>query len=150
MRKGDELWPEYESYAFDQVEHAPYRKVLRELRMLSGQLYGQTKLETLLKWKAANLHYLVVEPGVLSDHELPMGWGLLVRKGDRLELQVRPEWSEIDEPTRLAFLHRVAIAGTKATNREQLIAYPAIDAERRGIALPKNALSEEPQPIAPL
>ncbi|MDB6155011.1 MAG: hypothetical protein JWL90_3464 [Chthoniobacteraceae bacterium] len=133
LRKGDELWPEYESYAFEQVEDAAYWKVLKELKMLSGQLHSQTKLDNLLKWKAANLHYRVVEPSVLNEHELPLGWGLLVRSGDRLTLQVRPEWHEIDEQTRLTFLHRVAIAGTKATNREQLITYPLIDAERRGI-----------------
>lgn len=133
LRHGDGLWPEYDSYAFDQSEHAPYHKVIQELGLLSRQLHGQTKLESLLKWQAANLHYLVVEPDVVAEHEIPLGWGLLVRSGGRLELVVRPEWREVSETTRLAFLHRLAAAGTKATNRAAGVDYLAIEGERRGI-----------------
>ena len=64
-----------------------------------------------------------------------MGWGLLVREGDRLELQTRPEWRDADEATRLTFLHRIAAAGSKATNREAGVDYLAIESERRGMNL---------------
>ena len=134
LRHGDGLWPEYDSYSLEQAEHAPYRKVLKELGTVSRQLHGETKMESLLKWQAANLHYLVVEPGLVETHEIPLGWGLLVRATGRLELLVRPEWREIEEATRLTFLHRVAAAGTRATNRELRVDYPAIENERRGIA----------------
>ena len=132
LRNGDGLWPEYETVAFDQAEHAPYRKVVKELTTLSRQLHGQTKMESLMKWQAANLHYLVVEPAVVEAHEIPAGWGMLVREGERLELRVRPEWREVDEPTRLTFLHRVAAGGSRATNREAGVDYLAIESERRG------------------
>ena len=132
LRNGDGLWPEYETVAFDRAEHAPYRKVVKELATLSRQLHGQTKMESLMKWQAANLHYLVVEPNVVEAHEIPAGWGMLVREGQRLELRVRPEWREVDEPTRLTFLHRIAAAGSKATNREEGVDYLAIESERRG------------------
>jgi hypothetical protein len=89
-------------------------------------------MESLMKWRAANLHYLVVEPEVVQEHEIPLGWGLLVRAEDRLELRVRPEWRDVDEATRLTFLHRIAAAGTKATNREAGVDYLAIETERRG------------------
>lgn len=127
LHHGDGLWPEYETAAFDQADHAPYRKVVKELTTLSRQLHGQTKMESLLKWQAANLHYLVVEP-----HEIPVGWGMLVREGQRLELLTRPEWCDLDEATRLTFLHRIAAAGSKATNREAGVNYLAIESERRG------------------
>ncbi len=133
LRHGDSLWPEYETYAFEQAEHAPYRKVLQELSTLSRQLHGQTKMETLLKWQAANLHYLVVEPDLVAPHEIPVGWGLLVRAADRLELSTLPEWREVGESTRLTFLHRLAAAGTKATNRAAGVDYPAIESERRNL-----------------
>ena len=132
LRNGDGLWPEYETVAFDQADHAPYRKVVKELATLSRQLHGQTKMESLMKWQAANLHYLVVEPGVVEPHEIPVGWGMLVREGQRLELRTRPEWRDVDEATRLTFLHRIAAAGSKATNREAGVDYLAIESERRG------------------
>lgn len=131
LRNGDGLWPEFETANYDGAEHAPYRKVLNELVTLSRQLHGQTKMESLMKWQAANLHYLVVEPDLVQAHELPIGWGLLVRTGEQLELCVRPEWREVDETTRLTFLHRLAAAGTKATNREAGVDYLAIDELRR-------------------
>ncbi len=139
LRQGDGLWPEYETVAFDQAEHAPYRKVVKELATLSRQLHGQTKMESLLKWQAANLHYLVVEPALVEPHEIPAGWGLLVREGQRLELQVRPEWREVGEATRLTFLHRLAAAGSKATNRAAGVDYLAIEGERRG-GVPMDAV----------
>ncbi len=82
--------------------------------------------------QAANLHYLVVEPALVEQHEIPAGWGMLVREGQRLELRVRPEWRDLDEATRLTFLHRIAAAGSKATNREAGVDYLAIEGERRG------------------
>ena len=136
LLKGDSLWPEYETAAFERSDHPPYLKVVKALATLSRQLHGQTKMENLFKWNAANLHYLVVESGLVADHEIPIGWGLLVRDGQRLDLRVRPELRDIPEETRLGFLHRVAAAGTKATNREAGANYAAIDAERRGILPP--------------
>ncbi|MDB6079315.1 MAG: hypothetical protein JWO82_3062 [Akkermansiaceae bacterium] len=133
LRNGDALWPEYESAAYERAEHPPYRKLVKTLATLSRQLQGQTKMENLFKWNAANLHYLVIEPGVAEDHETPPGWGLLVRSGRRLELRVLPELREVPEETRLGFLHRVAAAGTKAANREAGVAYAEIEAERRGM-----------------
>jgi hypothetical protein len=134
LRHGDSLWPEYESYSFEQAGHGPYQKVLKEIATLSRQLHGETKMESLLKWQAANLHYLVVEPDQVQTHEIPAGWGLLARAGGRLELLVRPEWRDAGESTRLTFLHRLAAAGTRATNRESRIDHLAIENERRGIA----------------
>jgi hypothetical protein len=133
LRNGDGLWPEYETAAFDHADHAPYRQVVKELATLSRQLHGQTKMESLMKWRAANLHYLVVEPTLVEAHEIPFGWGLLVREGLRLELLVRPEWRDVEEATRLTFLHRLAVAGTKATNREAGVDFLAIENERRGV-----------------
>lgn len=140
LRNGDGLWPEYETAAYERSDHPPYRKLVRTLATLSRQLHGQTKMENLFKWNAANLHYLVVEPGIVEEHEIPLGWGLLVRNGQRLELRVLPELRDgIPEEARLNFLHRVAAAGTKATNREAGVAYAAIDAERRGLELVEEA-----------
>jgi hypothetical protein len=137
LLKGDGLWPEYETAALERSDHPPYLKVVKSLATLSRQLHGQTKMENLYRWNAANLHYLVVEPGLVADHEIPVGWGLLVREESRLVLRVRPEMRTIPESSSLAFLQRVAAAGTKSTNREAGVNYASIEAERRGLAPPQ-------------
>lgn len=134
LHHGDGLWPEYHTFDFSGTEHAPYRKVIRELQTLGGQLHGQTKLHHLMQWQSANLHYLVVEPNLLKDYEMPIGWGLLARDGDRLLLRQPPEWRNVDESARLGFLHRLAVAGTKATNREAGVDYASIANERNGLS----------------
>lgn len=138
LLRGDALWPEYETAAYERSDHPPYLKLVKTLATLSRQLHGQTKMENLMKWNAANLHYLVVEPGTMALHELPTGWGLLVRDGSRLELVQRPELKQIPAEATLGFLHRVAAAGTKAVNREAGVDYPSIEAERRGIPPPPS------------
>ena len=64
---------------FERSDHPSYRKTVRSLATLSRQAHGETKMENLFKWNAANLHYLVVEPGLVRDHEVPPGWA--ARKG---------------------------------------------------------------------
>jgi hypothetical protein len=56
----------------------------------------------------ANLHYLVVEESLLEVHEVPLGWGLLVRRGTELELAGKPQWQEIGVEHQLVFLQRIA------------------------------------------
>ena len=143
LLRGDGLWPEYETADFGRSEDPQYQKIVRQLRSLGFQVHGQTKMEKLLKWKAGNLHYLVVEPGIIAKHEIPSGWGLLVRNGRKLEVERLPEFQEIPMEVRLAFLHRVAAAGSKSANRELGIRYEDIDAERRGIE-PEVPPAEEP------
>ena len=44
-----------------------------------------------------------------AGHELPGGWGLLLRRGDGLEVAVKPLIHEVSESKRLALFHRVAL-----------------------------------------
>lgn len=134
LLNGDGLWPEYETAAFDLATDIEYRKTLKALKTLRFQVHGQTKMENLMKWNAANLHYLVVEPRIIREHEVPSGWGVLVRNGNQLELQALPEFQTISDEGTLAFLHRLAAAGTKSSNREFGISYADIEVERRGLA----------------
>ncbi len=143
LLNGDGLWPEYESAAFARSDHPAYLILVKTFATLSRQLHGETKMENLFKWNAANLHYLVVEPDLVADHEISVGWGLLVREGNRLDLRLRPEFKEVKEITeegRLAFLHRVAAAGTKATNCDADVDYAAMEMERSGL-VPSNGIN---------
>jgi hypothetical protein len=147
LLNGDGLWPEYETAAFERTDDPHYRKTVRALKTLRFQFHGQTKMEKLMKWNAANLHYLVVESGIIADHEVPCGWGLLERNGDRLDVRILPEFKNVPEETRLSFLHRVAAAGTKAANREFGIRYQHIDAERKGMPYAEDPSEPYPPPV---
>lgn len=117
LRNGEELFPEFDSYRFELVGWEPYEKVLAEIRKLTARLHGQTKFARLLRWKAANLHYVVAEPEVARAHELPAGWGLLVRSEAVLEVAVPAIWQEATDQARWNLLLRIAMCGTRAVNR---------------------------------
>lgn len=116
IRNGDSLFPEYETLNFERPGYEDYQEVLEEIQRLSLQLHAKTKFEKLTKWRSANLHYVVAEPELFRIHELPAGWGLLLRAGDSLEPVIRPVFHEVDESQRLTLLHRIALAGTRAVN----------------------------------
>ena len=68
----------------------------------------KTKFDRLLSYGLANLHYLVVEERIVDPHEVPAGWGLLVRSGDGLHLATKPVWQNIGVEHQLVFLQRIA------------------------------------------
>ncbi len=122
IRNGDSLFPEYETFNFERPGYEPYQRVLADMRRLSRRLHANTKFEKLVKWRAANLSYVVSEQDLFATHELPADWGLLVREGDGLKLVQRPVFHEIEETQRLALLHRIAIAATRAAFKTTLSA----------------------------
>jgi hypothetical protein len=123
LRNGDALFAEYETYDFARSGDELYLRDLAQLRTAARQLHEQTKFEKLCQWQAANLHYVVTEPGLLREHELPHAWGLLLRQGDTLELATKPVWHEVSESARLTILQQIAAAGTRIVFRELGIGY---------------------------
>jgi hypothetical protein len=118
IRNGDSLFQEYETLNFERPGYERYEKIMREIRQHSGRLHHNTKFDRLAKYAAANLFYVVAEPEAISSHVLPSGWGLLERVGSELVLKVKPHWHEVAEEDRLDFLQRIAVAATRAVNRE--------------------------------
>jgi hypothetical protein len=117
LRHGDALFSEMEGCDFIRTGDECYLRLLSEIGRLTARLHSQTKFDDLLRWRAANLFYVVAEPGLFASHELPGGWGLLTRRGDAMELTVKPLWHEIGEPQRFTLLQRVAVAATRAATR---------------------------------
>jgi hypothetical protein len=118
IRNGDSLFQEYETLDFQRPGYERYDKIIREMRQLSARLHENTKFERLAKYAAANLFYVVAEPGLVAPPALPCGWGLLEREGEELVLKSKPHWHEVPEDDRLAFFQRIAMAATRAVNRE--------------------------------
>jgi hypothetical protein len=113
LRNGETLFPEYDSYDFARCGDELYLRDIAQLRTAARQLHEQTKFEKLREWQSANLHYIVAEEGLVRNHELPDGWGLLVRCGELLELRVKPLWHDPPESARLTMLQQIAAARIK-------------------------------------
>jgi hypothetical protein len=117
LRKGESLFAEYDAIDISRYEHKTYRKVMREIAILQARLYGKTKFDKVARYRCANLCYLVVEDGILQPHEVPLHWGLLVRRSEALTLERMPVWQDVPVPTRLDLLQRIAMTGTRRLHR---------------------------------
>ena len=104
----DSLFPEFDSYRLREHRHAGYEKLLREIRMHKQAVIDGTKFDRLLDYQMANLHYIVAEEGLMEAHEVPDAWGLLIRRGDALELVTKPAWQPLGVEEQLIFLQRIA------------------------------------------
>jgi hypothetical protein len=107
LANGEALFPEFDSYRLREHSHAGYQKLLREIRIAKRGVLDGTKFDRLLSYRVANLHYLVAEEKLIEKHEVPTGWGLLLRRGDRLELHVEPLWQTIGVEEQVIFLQRI-------------------------------------------
>lgn len=108
LRTGDTLFPEYEALSPEASAHQGYQSVLRGIRMLQKAVTHRTKFERMMRYRCANLHYLVVAEGMLHASEIPAGWGLLEWHGARLEVIRLPAWVDSPPGARLGLLHRIA------------------------------------------
>jgi hypothetical protein len=117
LRTGDSLFAEYDSHDFDAIGHRGYRRVLRETTALQNRLYGGTKFECLVRYRCANLFFLILPNELFRAAEAPAGWGVLVEMNGLLELVRKPAWHDNLEEARVRFLQRIAMAGTRQFNR---------------------------------
>jgi hypothetical protein len=108
LANGDSLFPEFDSYRLREYNHSGYKRLLRQIRISQRGVFDGTKFDRLLSYRIANLHYLVTEDNLIEPHELPVGWGLLVRRDDDLHLISKPIWQAIDVEEQLVFLQRIA------------------------------------------
>jgi hypothetical protein len=118
LQSADSLFPEFDSESFAAIGHRGYARLLRELRVLQNRLYDCTKFERLIRYRCANLFFLVLPEELFRDPEIPAGWGALVESKGELTLTRKPVWHEATEEDRVRLLHRIAVAGTRALNRK--------------------------------
>ena len=118
LRNGGSLFPEFDSENFVAIGHRGYPRLLRELRALQNRLYDCTKFDKLIRYRCANLFFLVLPEELFRDPEIPAGWGVLAESNGALRLVRKPVWYETTEENRIRLLHRIAVAGTRAQNRK--------------------------------
>lgn len=117
LRRGEALWPEYDTWDFSRLEHQAYRAVLAELEAVQRHVVRGTKFSKMFRYRCADLLYLVIEDGIFAEAEIPAGWGVLIRRGDQLEPTRRAVELAAAVDQRGALLQAIAAAGTRAVNR---------------------------------
>ncbi len=123
LRIADSLFPEFDSHDFAAIEHRGYAHVLRELTVLQNRLFDCTKFEKLLRYRCANLFFLVLPNELFEETEIPVGWGALVESDGAISLARKPIRYENAPENRLCFLQRIAAAGTRVLNRQLEITF---------------------------
>jgi len=126
LRNSDSLFPEFDLQSFTAIGHRGYARISRQLGTLQNRLYDCTKFEKLIRYRCANLFFLVVPEEIFRDREIPVGWGALVEPNGALTLVRKPIWYETKEENRIRLLHRIALAGTRALNHQLKIALDQI------------------------
>jgi hypothetical protein len=130
LRIADSLFSEFASHNFAAIGHRGYTRVLREQCTLQNRLFDCTKFETLVRYRCANLFFLVLPSELFREPEIPIGWGALVESNGTLSLTHKPVWQESSPENRLHFLQRIAAAGTRALNRQLEITFDEVATER--------------------
>jgi hypothetical protein len=117
LRIGDSLFTEFDSHNFGAIEHRGYKQVVRQMQALQNRLFDCTKFETLIRYRCANLFFLVLPNELFREPEIPIGWGALIESDGELRLARKPVWHETEPEAELRFLERIAAAGTRVLNR---------------------------------
>ena len=126
LRNGDSLFPEFDLPDFTVIGHQGYARILRELRALQNRLYDCTKFDKLLRYRCANLYFLVLPEELFRDSEIPVSWGALIEADGALKLVRKPSWHETTAECHIRLLHRIAVAGTRVINRKLEITFDEI------------------------
>lgn len=116
LRVPDSLFTEFDSHNFGAIPHRGYTRVVREIGALQNRLFDGTKFETLIRYRCANLFFLVVPNELFRDAEVPVGWGALVERDGELVLARKAEYIELSDECRLRILERIANKATRFAN----------------------------------
>jgi hypothetical protein len=126
LRNGDSLFPEFDLHDFTAIGHRGHARILRELHALQHRLYDCTKFDKLLRYRCANLYFLVLPEYLFRDSEIPVSWGALVEADGALKLLRKPTRHETTAEYQVRLLHRIALAGTRAINQKLEITFDEI------------------------
>ncbi|PYK29279.1 MAG: hypothetical protein DME57_10840 [Verrucomicrobia bacterium] len=107
----------FDPHNFGAIEHRGYKQVLRQTRALQNRLFDGAKFETLLRYRCANLFFLVLSEECFRESEIPVGWGALVETNGDLILARKPVWQETAADQNLRVLERIARAATRVLNK---------------------------------
>ncbi len=110
-RQYESLFAEYDTFDFCDWRHEGWYRLTRRLQVLESQLDHGVKFAKIARYGCVNYCYLAVDGGVVQDEsEVPMGWGLLQRSGETLEVVKTALRLDAKGVSRLKLLERIARA----------------------------------------
>ncbi len=136
LRRGDSLFPEFAEFDFGSLRHAGLRRVEKECSTLQRKLGLALKFSRLARYRAADHLYLVTEPDLVGEYELPPNWGWLERCKESLVLKRAPVRLQITAEMRVAWLEQLARAGTRELLRREGIVHPLWEQQARAAEAP--------------
>src|SRR2546430_4646547 len=117
LRLHDSLFAEFDSHNFEAIDHRGYKQVLRQTRALQNRLFDGTKFETLIRYRCANLFFLVLPKELFREPEIPIGWGALIESNGDLILARKPAWHEAEPESQPRFLQGISMACPRGMHR---------------------------------
>jgi hypothetical protein len=118
LRRGETLFPDFDSIDTSGLRHETYAAVTDEIAMLQRRLLHGVKFEKLRRYVAADALYLVVEEDIFAADEIPAGWGLLLRHEDQLTLERPPLQLAAAPEARLGLLENIAVSACRERRRD--------------------------------
>jgi hypothetical protein len=118
LRRREALFPEFDAWDFSTLEHRTHRRVVAQLAAAQEHLRHGTKFSRMFRYRCADFLYLVVEDGIFAEDEIPVGWGLLRRRGDVLETARPPVALDAAPEQRLALLENIALAAGRRSGAD--------------------------------
>lgn len=118
LRVHDSLFAEFDSHNFEAIDHRGYKQLLRQTHALQNRLFDCTKFETLVRYRCANLFFVVLPKKIFHEPEIPIGWGALVESNGALDLVRKPAWYDVSTEHNLRVLERIARAGSRVLNQQ--------------------------------
>lgn len=125
-KEGSSLFPELDEWNFQESRLPSYRKIMRRLRRVEGQLYGETKFHMIARYQLADRLYIAAPRGMIHFAELPVGWGLL--ECPRECLESGSDNNLFDEPPRLEVKFDAAELTAQEKYRSRLLRNIAVAA----------------------
>jgi len=117
LRRGVSLFAEFDDYDLAGLRHDTLHALEKELGVLQSKLAHCVKFARLSRYHAADHLYLVTEPGIVAEHEVPVGWGWLVREDDALVLRQPPVRHRTAVELRVLWLEVLAVCGARSTRK---------------------------------
>ena len=119
LRRGAELFPEWDEIDVRGLRHATLARVEREVQGLQRSLGQRVKFSRLRRYHVADHLYLVTALGIVDLRDVPEGWGWLEASAldGSLHLRAAPVRHDVPADLGVLWLEAIAWSGARASRR---------------------------------
>jgi hypothetical protein len=107
----EELFDEFRTFDYSRSTNKEYHKLCRRITSLQQSLYKGTRMEQLARADVADYLVMAVPENMLSEKEIPDGWGLWYIMPDKsVKVVVNPALQECSSESRLHLVQNIGHA----------------------------------------